>query len=96
MQERPLFIPLRRAYFEAFARGEKREEFRRLGARWNSSTCRPGRRVVLSLGYGRASRLPGVVSSFRVCQTPTDLPGWSECYGSDSSAAACIGIALDT
>jgi len=47
-EECPLFIPLKGEYFDAFARGEKRQEFRPWGKRWNERTCRIGRRVVLS------------------------------------------------
>jgi hypothetical protein len=48
--ERPLFIPLRREFFEAFRDGRKVEEFRVHGARWNKKTCRVGRKVIRSLG----------------------------------------------
>lgn len=61
---RPLFIPLRGEYFDAFAAGIKREELRRYGPRWNERTCRVGRRVVLSRGYGRHYRLIGEIVRF--------------------------------
>lgn len=48
---KPLFIPLKREWFEAFERGEKTVEYRAFGPGWNSTTCRPGRAVVLSFGY---------------------------------------------
>lgn len=89
---KPLFIPLKREYFEAFERGEKREEYRPFGPRWNAETCRVGRTVVLSLGYGKARRITGIITSFRVDHHPERLPGWVECYGKKHVLAACIGI----
>lgn len=93
--EKPLFIPLKREYFEAFERGEKTEEFRPLGPRWNARTCRIGRPVVLSLGYGKHQRLRGVVSSFRKDMNPHAMPGWTACYPLSCAPAACIGIKLN-
>lgn len=93
--ERPLFVPLKRHYFEMFRRGEKAVEYRRHGPGWNERTCRIGRRVVLSLGYGRRYRLTGVIRSFEVISDTSKLPGWIECYGAEGRAAAAIGIVLD-
>lgn len=90
-----LFIPLRGEYFDAFARGEKRTEYRRRGPRWNAETCAVGRRVVLSRGYGKARRLTGVITGFSYDTIPAKLPGWLECYGPAAGDAACITIALD-
>jgi hypothetical protein len=95
---KPLFIPLKREYFEAFERGEKHEEFRPFGQRWNLRTCQVGRPVVLSMGYGKRRRLSGTITSFRIDEQPHLLAGWSACYGSNPRAitAACIGITLTT
>lgn len=62
--QRPLFIPLRGVWFEAFERGEKFDEWRRFGPRWNEMICRVGRPVVLSRGYSgrRLSALIATVS----------------------------------
>lgn len=91
--ERPLFIPLMRQHFERFLNGTKREEFRPEGPRWNARTCRIGRPVVLSLGYGKASRLTGVIVSYRASAEPTQSEEWASCYpGRTSGLAACIGI----
>lgn len=60
---KPLFIPLKREWFEAFERGEKTHEYRIYGPRWNATTCAPGRAVLLSYGYS-GRRLSGVVRSF--------------------------------
>jgi hypothetical protein len=94
--ERPLFIPLKREFFNAFLAGTKREEFRRHGKPWNRETCRVGRRVTLSLGYGKQSRLTGTITGFRLANAPDDVPGgWVDCYGAEPTVAACITIALD-
>lgn len=50
--EKPLFIPLKREFFDAFERGLKVFEYREYGPRWNERTCRVGRLVTLSMGYG--------------------------------------------
>lgn len=92
---KPLFIPLKREFFEAFERGEKREEYRMLGPRWNGRTCTPGRPVILSLGYGSKKRLRARVESFRVCATPEALPGWAECYGAKADLAAVIVLEVE-
>lgn len=64
--DRPLFIPLKREWFDAFASGSKTEEWRRHGPRWNASSCAIGRPVVLALGYRGTRRLDGVITGFRV------------------------------
>jgi hypothetical protein len=91
---RPLFIPLKREYFDRFSRRDKTVEFRPYGPRWNERTCALGRRVVLSLGYGKAHRLTGFVQSFRVAEESerSEIPGWRECYGDDPRQIACVGI----
>jgi hypothetical protein len=90
-----LFIPLRKEYFEAFERGEKVTEYRMHGPRWNEKTCKIGRRVTLSLGYGKQRRLTGTINDFRLHYAPEEIPGWEACYGPRTATAACIGITLD-
>ena len=63
--EKPIFVPLKAEWFEAFERGEKTEEIRQYGRQWNEVTCRVGRAVTLSYGYGKARRLHGTISGFR-------------------------------
>lgn len=100
--KKPLFIPLKTEYFEAFAAGTKTEEFRLFGKRWNFGTVEPGQLVTLSHGYGPKRRLYGVVSSLKLRPLPgrstkrhgPTLPGWRECYGVAASAALIIGITL--
>ena len=87
---KPLYIPLRRIYFEAFERREKRVEVRRYGPRWNERTCPPGRGVILSCGYSGA-RLEGSIRFFRrsdhVTQAARDI--YPDCHD-----FALIGIDL--
>ena len=61
---KPLFIPLKTEFYEAFACGDKRSELRLYGPRWNERTCPVGRPVVLSKGYGKAHRLNAVIDVF--------------------------------
>lgn len=93
--EKPLFIPLKREFFEAFKAGEKIEEFRPEGPRWNARTCRVGRRVVLSLGYGKRDRLSGRVAAYSARKEPTETDAWRTCYGDRGGLAACIQIELE-
>ncbi len=90
----PLFIPLKREYFEAFETDKKKEEFRPYGRKWNEFTCAIGRPVVLSFGYGKSRRLSGQIVSFRKEWKTDILPGWFDVYGPCTDAAACIGIRL--
>jgi len=60
-----LFVPLVTRYYEAFERGEKTEELRIYGPRWNEATCRIGRAVTLSKGYGKKHRLHGNIWKFQ-------------------------------
>lgn len=92
--ERPLFVPLKTEWFEAFRDGSKDTEFRPYGPRWNEQTCRIGRAVVISKGYGRKHRLRGRVAAFVVRDDPECIPGWIACYGTRSGRVACVRIAL--
>jgi hypothetical protein len=90
----PLFIPLRTAFFNAFAAGRKRIEHRPYGCRWNERVCFVGRRVVISHGYS-GRRLHGRVSDFHISTKPTRSAEWRSCYGvTGPIAAACIVITL--
>jgi hypothetical protein len=90
--ENPLFIPLKTEYYEGFLLGTKTTEYRRYGPRWNERTCRVGRRVVLSKGYGKAHRLRGVVVGFQ--RRVMSNADWIACYGSPDFAA-CIRIKVE-
>jgi len=91
---KPLFIPLKAEYFDAFERGEKHTEYRRRGPRWNAETCFIGRPVILSRGYGRQKRMAGFITGFAYDTAPSKLPGWLDCYGPNAGDAACIRITL--
>jgi hypothetical protein len=62
---KPLFIPLKTEYYEAFEGGTKTEELRVYGPRWNHDTCRQGREVILSKGYGKQNRMKGRIWKFK-------------------------------
>lgn len=99
MSDKPLFIPLRRKFFDQFEAGEKREELRLYGPRWNESTCRVGRDVVLSCGYGKQRRLAGTVIGFKrqhgTTFGSTYRAAIQECYGTLDVWIACIHISTD-
>lgn len=93
---KPLFIPLKTEWFEAFERGEKEHELRRYGPRWSSTACRVGRPVTLSHGYGKQRRLYGRISSFAVVHAsrlwPDDQDAVERTYGTLDINVAVIGI----
>lgn len=60
---KPLFLPLKTEYFNAFKNGSKTHELR-VGARWGHIYCHIGRKVILSKGYGKYERLNGMITSF--------------------------------
>lgn len=85
LPERPLFIPLKAAWFDAFASGAKNAELRPYGPRWNERTCRPGRAATLSKGYGKRHRLAATVAAFGKYDIHTLIPSeqdaFRRCYG---------------
>lgn len=93
---KPLFIPLKAEFFDAFERGDKTHEYRAYGPRWNEKTCVPGRLVTLSRGYGKQKRLQGRVKSFRRHDTapPEIREAWARCYGNRALPVADIEIEL--
>ena len=62
---KPLFIPLLTEYYNQSLAGEKKEELRVYGPRWNESTCPVGRSVLLSKGYGKHARATSRIISFK-------------------------------
>lgn len=66
---KPLFIPLRKHWFEAFASGEKNCEWRPYGPRWNERTLIEGRDVVISSGYSGARLSKRILTWIRVPAT---------------------------
>lgn len=65
-QAKPLFIPLKTEFYEAFANGTKTKEYRAHSKYWNEKNCKIGRPVTLSKGYGKQQRLNAVIKRFRV------------------------------
>lgn len=92
--DRPLFIPLAGKWYDQFADGTKRVEYRPYGARWNELTCRTGRRVTLSRGYGKKHRLHGHVTGFSVTDWTRATEEFRQLFPFEVQAA-CIRIALD-
>jgi hypothetical protein len=93
---KPLFVPLKAEFYNAFADGSKAEELRLYGKRWNEDTCSLGREIVLSKGYGKHSRLKGKVWKFKKQHGSlfgstyrTDI---ERVYGTLDVEIACISI----
>lgn len=93
--ERPLFIPLRSKWFAQIYSGEKRHEYRAYGPRWNEGTCRVGRRVTVSRGYGKAQRLAKVIASFIVLDW-ADAPPEAQAIYPDAAYIARIELSPPT
>lgn len=94
--ETPLFIPLKAEFYDAFVAGTKTEELRRFGPRWNYGTCRVGRAVTLSRGYGKAHRLTGRIWRFKRQRGETFGSTYrasiEQIYGTLDLDIACISI----
>lgn len=93
---KPLFIPLKREYFNAFKNRTKDTEYRLYGPNWNSKTIIPGRKALLSLGYGKVERLNAVIIGFTTNSFPQEWPGWIECYGDKPGVGIAIKLDLAT
>lgn len=91
-QPKPLFIPLKTAYYEQFKDGTKTIEYRKYSPRWNERTCRVGRWVTLSRGYGTRERMPGRITAFCKSRRPSVTQEWIDCYGPGECDVACITI----
>jgi hypothetical protein len=95
---KPLFVPLKARYFDAFARGEKTDELRRYGPRWNERTCVVDRPVILSRGYGRQRRLTGRIWKFKRQHGSTFGSTYraaiADVFGTLDVWIACISIEL--
>lgn len=95
---KPLFVPLKTEYFNAFADGSKTDELRRYGPRWNEKTCAVGRDVVLSKGYGKHSRMNGRIWKFKRQHGSTFGSTYKsailDVFGTLDIEIACISIEL--
>jgi len=93
---KPLFIPLKSEYYEAFKDGSKTTEFRLYGPRWNEMVCPIGREVILSKGYGKHNRMKGIISGLSKCHGSNfghhDQRAIMAVYGSLDVWIACISI----
>lgn len=80
---KPLFIPLKTEYFNAFKNGSKTYELR-FGSRWGEKHCPVGRQVTLSRGYGKHERLNGTITSYQLVQVrdlpQADIDACLDCY----------------
>lgn len=98
MSIKPLFIPLKTEYFEAFKAGTKTQELRAYGNRWNEKNCFEGRTVILSKGYGKKSRMYGTVTKFEKKNINTlnsvDYQAALDCYQNPNIELAVISIKL--
>ena len=95
--EKPLFIPLKTEYFNAFKSGEKSVELRNAkDKRWSANNCSVGRAVTLSRCYGKHERLSGVVAAFAVLHVDElEAPSraaFKACYGEAANYVSCIHI----
>lgn len=93
---KPLFIPLKTEYYEAFKNGTKTEELRKLGPRWNEKTCGVGRDVILSKGYGKQNRMKGIIWKVEIKNGSmfgtTHKTGIEAVYGTLDIWIICISI----
>lgn len=81
MESKPLFIPLKREYYEQFESGEKTYEIRRHGPRWHKGTCWEGRKAVVSLGYGKKNRINMVVKKVEIRNASSlRKKDWQACF----------------
>lgn len=97
----PLFIPLKSGPYNKFKHRIKTHEIRLNSKRWNRRTCFPGRKVVLSHGYGKHDRMSGKIVSVEVFPArelyPDELADFVDCFGEDreDEKVIYIGIELD-
>lgn len=99
MTRKPLFIPLKTEYYNAFLDGTKTHELRRYGGAWTEKNIWPGRAVTLSKGYGKQHRQSGTVKSFEV-RSGDSFDGTYRSsilavYGTLDVDIACIEIELE-
>lgn len=72
---KPLWVPLKAKYFDAFEAGSKTIEYRLYGAQWTEKHIYPGRPAVLGRGYsGRRLRAEVIKLEVRVMSTETYGP----------------------
>lgn len=92
--DRPVFIFLRTEWFEKFESGEKKTEYRRIAGQFTRRKCVVGRRVTLSKGYGKKTRLTGGITSYAEISLARAPKAAQEMYPGETRLAA-IKIELD-
>lgn len=63
---KPLFIFLKKCWYEMFLAGDKSTEYRVYSPRWNEKTCFTGREILLSNGYTNKNSIQATVNSLDV------------------------------
>ena len=76
---KPRFIPLQKQYFRQFQSGDKVWEYRLHCKTWREENAMVGRRVKLSMGYGKAERMNGVIAETKIIPAK-GIAGASEIY----------------
>lgn len=94
-QRPPMYLVLKREYFDAFAEGSKSIEYRRYGGQFTERVYFVGRRVVLATRYDRrALVMPARVTTFRI-EPAIKHPDMIEFYGgrlAPGDQVALIGL----
>lgn len=91
MTIKPLFVPLKSKYFDAFGNGTKRYEYRPYGKRWNADTLLIGRKVILSRGYSGDRILAEIVDWTK---TKRLLKQFIECYADKHDTMVSIELRI--
>lgn len=93
---KPIFIPLKSEYYQAFLDGSKRIEYRRAGVgQFTLAKCTPGREVTLSKGYGTRNRIKGTVIRSWIEHHEHPTGAIAACYGTEPIDIIAIEIAVD-
>lgn len=93
---KPIFIPLKSEYYQAFLDGSKRIEYRRAGVgQFTLAKCTPGRDVTLSKGYGRRDRIRGTVVRSWIEHHEHPAGAIAACYGHQPIDIIAIEITVD-
>lgn len=96
IENKPLFVALKTKFYEQFKYGLKRYELRKLNSNFNAQTCKIGKAVILSKGYGNHERLGCYITSYKEVNG-SDLPlnmqkSAREVYGTATLRFAIIGL----
>jgi len=78
---KPVYLPVKRKWFELYAKGEKTVELRRMGTRITAQITRYtpleaniGREVRIRLGYGGREELRGVIRDVKIYPLVEAIP----------------------